>query len=198
MAADCRDTSDSILGQSGTASQRNIPVEQLATASRPFASTSIPSTDSATIHYCRPCVLLHTQRGCGRGADCPYCHVHLERHDPGTQPHRPRKSLRSRVKREIQELLERFDESPTRVHDEWQGIVESCPYARNFLSGLLERADAARYRGTRGRQHRAALPKGGFALRGEDATSSDPSTTAQIESVLSGELPLQNGMVFRL
>ncbi|CAE7689549.1 unnamed protein product [Symbiodinium sp. CCMP2456] len=195
MAADCRDTSDSIPGQSGTASQRDFTVEQLAAA---FGSTSMPFTDSVAVHHCRPCVLLHTQRGCGRGADCPYCHVHLERHDPGTQPHRPRKSLRSRVKREIQELLERFDMSPSRVHDEWQGIVESCPYARNFLSGLLERADAARYRGTRGRQQRAAIPKGGVPQRVEDATSSDRSTTAQIESVLSGQVPIQNGMVFRL
>ena len=70
---------------------------------------------------CTPCILFHAQLGCPRGDACQYCHIH----DIGTDrvPHRPRKTLRHKIKRTIEELLGRFDTSPERVHDEIQELA---------------------------------------------------------------------------
>ncbi|OLP92474.1 hypothetical protein AK812_SmicGene25706 [Symbiodinium microadriaticum] len=117
-------------------------------------SSPRPSVD----HVCRPCALLHSKIGCRRGSSCPYCHEHTQRfsNEEG-QLHRPRKTLRNKIKRQMQEQLIEFDRSPDRVHDEWQVLVQHCRYAWNYLSG--------------------------------------PFFT-QLEDVLSGEVQVQNGMIF--
>ena len=83
----------------------------------------------------------------------------------------------------MQQLMNEFDRSPDRVHDEWQMLVHNCPYAWNYLSGLLDRADTAAARAA------ANLEPA------DDVTTAGPLFT-QLEEVLSGEVQLQNGMIF--
>ena len=79
---------------------------------------------------CTPCLFRHSQLGCPRGDACRYCHVH----EIGANrvPHRPRKSLRHKIKKTAEDLLRRFDTSPERVHDELQvgasgpSVLEMC------------------------------------------------------------------------
>ncbi|OLP98757.1 ER lumen protein-retaining receptor [Symbiodinium microadriaticum] len=119
-----------------------------------------------------------------RGSSCPYCHEHTNRRARGEEPpHRPRKTLRNKIKRQMQQQMNEFDRSPDRVHDEWQMLVHNCPYAWNYLSGLLDRADTAAARAT------ANLEPA------DDVTTAGPLFT-QLEEVLSGEVQLQNGMIF--
>ena len=67
---------------------------------------------------CSPCLFHNARLGCPRGDACRYCHEH----DIGAErvPHRPRKTLRHKIKRNAEDLLRRFDVSPERVHDELQ------------------------------------------------------------------------------
>lgn len=101
---------------------------------------------------CSPCLFHNTRLGCPRGDACRYCHEH----DIGADrvPHRPRKTLRHKIKRNAEDLLRRFEVSPERVHDELQVLAAGSQFAVNFLAGrVLGRA------GPRERQ-RGAHPTG--------------------------------------
>ncbi|CAE6939406.1 unnamed protein product, partial [Symbiodinium sp. CCMP2592] len=148
--------------------------------------TAAASSSRPSDHICRPCALLYSRRGCLRGSSCPYCHEHTHRSSRGGDvQHRPRKTLRNKIKGKMQEQLNEFDRSPERVHDEWQVLVQHCPYAWNYLSGLLERADTAAAMGATGNHVPAA----------DDGSTGGPLFT-QLEDVLSGAVQLQNDMIF--
>ncbi|CAE7906271.1 Twf2 [Symbiodinium microadriaticum] len=84
---------------------------------------------------CSPCLFHNARLGCPRGDACRYCHEH----DIGAErvPHRPRKTLRHKIKRNAEDLLRRFDVSPERVHDELQVLAAGSQFAVNFLAGPL-------------------------------------------------------------
>mmetsp|Transcript_53983 Transcript_53983/g.129028 ORF Transcript_53983/g.129028 Transcript_53983/m.129028 type:complete len:187 (+) Transcript_53983:59-619(+) len=84
---------------------------------------------------CSPCLFHNARLGCPRGDACRYCHEH----DIGAErvPHRPRKTLRHKIKRNAEDLLRRFDVSPERVHDELQVLAAGSQFAVNFLAGRV-------------------------------------------------------------
>ncbi|OLP75135.1 hypothetical protein AK812_SmicGene45117 [Symbiodinium microadriaticum] len=81
---------------------------------------------------CNPCVFYGTRRGCHRDA-CRYRHTEIE--VPARHHQRPRRNARMRLKRTIDSLLEDYDRSPDRVHDELQAWTARSHYARNVLAG---------------------------------------------------------------
>ena len=85
---------------------------------------------------CKPCLFHKAWMGCPRGAKCIYCHECDI--DADRIPQRPRKTLRHKIKRNVEELLQRFDTSPERVHDQLQSMASSSHYAANFLAGGMK------------------------------------------------------------
>ncbi|CAE7424956.1 unnamed protein product, partial [Symbiodinium natans] len=73
----------------------------------------------------------------------PYCHTEIT--VPARHHQRPRKNARLRLKRTLDSLLQDFERSPERVHDELQAWTARSHYARNILAGYFEqRPDSPR------------------------------------------------------
>ncbi|CAE7173266.1 rnf12-b [Symbiodinium necroappetens] len=99
-----------------------------------LSSSSAMQPHSAS--SCDPCIFLGTSAGCRRDA-CPFCHVHLFRME--VNPERPGKQIRMRLKRTLNTILQLRENSPDRVHDELQRLARRSGFARNLITGLLER-----------------------------------------------------------
>ncbi|CAE7460680.1 rnf12-b [Symbiodinium sp. CCMP2592] len=98
--------------------------------------SSSSATQPHSVGPCDPCIFFGTSAGCRRDA-CPFCHVHLFRME--VNPERPGKQIRMRLKRNLKTMLQSRENSPDRVHDELQRLAHRSGFARNLITGFLER-----------------------------------------------------------